>query len=238
MTQVPAPTRLLHEHDSDDTPSNDDTVVEPCSFCGVATDARLATDVINYNYFNDHPLMRADTGYVCIHCAYCMGTNDLKRGHWLVTEDTFLQPSTGDLYALLDNLASNAYEPPLALHVSANPIRSEHAYIWTPVSLQTDPLTLDYDGHRIHTDLNTLFDIIHGIEILRRHGFRVDDIRTGQHRVRDIESLGVTTYRQLTNFLDRYRGAPRFDLALTVSRSESDQPSDAVTPSTLLDKYD
>jgi len=237
VTNPPTPTQLLHENHADDTTLTD-TVVEPCSFCGATTNARPATDVINYTYFNDHPLMRADTGYICIHCTYCMNTNTLKRGHWLVTKSQLLQPSTGELYTTITELANNGYEAPLAFHVSANPIRSEHAYLWTPLSLQTEPVSLDYDGNTIHTDLDTLLDITHGVEILRRNGFRIDDIRTGEHRVRNIDRLGGTTYRELTSFLDRYRGSPRFELAVTISRSGSDQPSDAVTPDTLLSKYD
>jgi len=237
VTNPPTPTQLLYEHHADDTRITN-TVVERCSFCGATTDAHPATEVINYTYFNDHPLMRADTGYICIHCAYCMDTNTLKRGHWLVTQKQLLQPSTGDLYTTISKLAIDEYEPPLAFHVSANPIRSEHAYLQTPLSFQTDPVSLDYDGNTIQTDVDTLLDITHSVEILRRNGFRINDIQTGEHRVRDIKRVGSTTYRKLTNFIDRYRGSPRFELAVTISRSDSDQPSDAVTPDTLLSKYD
>lgn len=194
-----------------------------CCFCSTVSDGVSTERAISAKYFTDNDLMAAQTGHVCQHCAYCMNTRELKQGHWLATESEHRRISTGDLQEELARVQRGDVEPPLAMHISEDPIRSEHAYLWTPISDTTAPLTVDYAGQRIRVTWPEYEHLLDAVEELRWHGFRGDDIRSGEARVSDIERIGADRYLDLDDIVDPYRGTAFFELIWTVSKSKSDQ---------------
>lgn len=188
-----------------------------CCFCGIDAPGLPTQEAINHTYFNDYAVMRQDTEHVCKFCAACMATRDLKNGHWVVTEDEFVNPSTGDLYDVLDTATSGEYGVPIAVHVSENPIRSEHGYLKTPVSERSDPLQLSYGSSPVRLQWDSFAQLVDDIETLRGAGFRIDDIRSDTPRINDLEQLGADQYRELDTRIDPARGSLLFELALMVS---------------------
>ena len=223
---VPAATHLLARHHAD--PSQQDDYKDDdgeCCFCGVKGAGLPASEAINHTYFSDYDLMQANTGHVCAACSYCMDTRALKNGHWIASASEYASISTGNLPEYFDRLRDGEYETPLAVHLSENPIRSEHAYLWTPIVHETAPLTLDYAGKTVELDWTEYDRVLEAVEELRWHGFRGDDIRSGEPRVRDLQSVGRDRYRTLDARLNPHRGTPLLDVAWTLSRSRDDQPN-------------
>lgn len=196
-----------------------------CCFCGVNADGIGVDDAVNHTYFSDYNLMQADTGHVCKSCAYCMNQRGLKQGHWIAFSNGYESVSTGDLLDAFRGIRDGEYEPPLAVHVSENPIRSEHAYLWTPVVETTTPLTLTYSRQTVRLHWDEFDRVLNAVEELRWHGFRGDDIRSGEPRLQNLQSIGKTRYRELDGVIDPHRGTPLLDVVWTLSRSRDDQPN-------------
>lgn len=217
-------THLIHRHHAD---GEDDYADQEgtCCFCGVQGPGVSVDDAVSHKYFSDYALMATDTGHVCESCAYCMNTRELKQGHWIVSSDTYESVSTGDLFDLFRDIRDGKHDPPIAVHISENPIRSEHAYLWTPATHRTDPLTASYSRQTARFEWDTFDQLLDAVEELRRHGFRGDDIRSGEPRVRDLESVGADRYRELDRIIDPHRRTPLLDIVWTVSRSKDDQPA-------------
>jgi len=221
----PSPTHYLApNHDASSVNKYRETDGE-CYFCGHAGRGLSADNVISEEYFSDHPLRQnAGSDVVCAYCAYCMDHRGLKQGHWVATPDEYRSVSTGDLLHTLRAIQDGDVGPPLSVHVSENPIRSEHAYHWTPVVHSAAPLLLSYGRESVRIDWRVFHKLLDAIEELRWHGFRGDDIRAAEPRVRDLDSVGATRYRTLDQSIEPHRGTPLFELAWTVSRSKDDQP--------------
>ncbi len=196
-----------------------------CCFCGDERVGIGVDDAVSHKYFSDYPLMWADTGHVCQFCAYCMNNRGLKQGHWIATPTEHRSVSTGDLLDTFDSIREGQLDTPIAVHVSENPIRSEHAYIWTPVSEGAEPLQLSYARETLELRWSTFDDVFEAIEELRWHGFRGDDIRSGEPRVDDLASVGRDRYRELEAAIKPHRGTPLLEVAWTLSRAQDDQPN-------------
>jgi hypothetical protein len=223
--EVPSATHLLAENHSGADLNKYSEQVGVCYFCGHDGTGMPAGEVISEDYFSDHPLSEnPNSDIVCAHCAYCMDHRELKQGHWLVTEKEFRSVSTGDLLGLFREIQSGDVEPPLAMHVSENPIRSEHAYLWTPVVHSTNPLLLSYARESVLVEWDEFDHLLDAIEELRWHGFRGDDIRSGEPRVRDLAAVGGGRYWTLNDRIGPYRGTALLEVVWTVSRSRDDQP--------------
>jgi hypothetical protein len=232
-TAVPAATHLLYRHHADPDEQNDYATDDgECCFCGVEAAGLPASDAINHTYFSDYDIMQADTGHVCEACAYCMDTRALKNGHWIASANEFASISTGGLPPHFDRLRNGEYETPVAVHLSANPIRSEHAYLWTPVVHEVAPLTLDYDNQTVELSWDEYDRVLEAVEELRWHGFRGDDIRSGEPRIRDLRSVGRDRYQTLNARLDPYRNTPLLEVVWTLSRSKTDQSEPPESAST------
>lgn len=196
-----------------------------CYFCSHNGPGLAASEVISEDYFSDYPLREnPESDHVCAFCAYCMDHRGLKQGHWIVTADEYRSVSTGDLLELFQDIQSGEYEPPIALHVSENPIRSEHAYLWTPIVHSTSPLLLSYARESVLVEWDEFDRLLEAIEELRWFGFRGDDIRSGEPRVRDLDAIGADRYWTLDRRLDPHRGTALLEVLWTVSRSKDDQP--------------
>jgi len=174
-------------------------------------------EAVSHKYFTDYERMQQDTEHVCKFCAFCMNTRALKNGHWIVTEDAFMNPSTGDIYDVLDAATSGEYGTPIAVHVSENPIRSEHGYLHTPVSERSDPLMLSFGSDTLRIEWGSFSQLVDDIETLRGAGFRLDDIRSGTPRIKDLDEVGMDRFRELDRRIDADRGSIRFELAIMVS---------------------
>lgn len=148
-----------------------------------------------------------------------MDTRSLKTGHWYASKDTYSSFSTGDLYEVLEKAANGELVSPLALHVSPNPIKAMHAYLWVPIIDSADPLTVSYGEQKVQFDWDTFEQLVEDIETLRGNGFRVKDVRSGEPRVKDLEKVGMEEYREIEDRLEQYRGSSLFELALTASTS-------------------
>jgi len=216
-------THLLYRHHSQGDEWRN--VEGRCGFClqdrpGVSLD-----EAVSQKYFSDYPLMQSDTGHVCEACAYCMNTRTLKQGHWIAHEDGLLQPSTGDLLDVFRGIRIGDCDAPLAVHVTSSPIRSSHAYLWTPVNATAKPLTVAYDRQRVRiTDWERFAALLTAIEDLRLHGFTFDELRTGEPRVRNTREIGREAYQDRDEMLAPHRRTARLELALTLSRGADDQP--------------
>jgi len=197
-----------------------------CYFCGHIGPGMPADEVISQDYFSDHDLRTTpDSNHVCAFCAYCMDHRGLKQGHWIASDDEHQGISTGDLLEEFRRLERGEYEPPLAVHVSENPIRSEHAYLWTPVVFSADPMLLTYARESVLFEWSEFNQLLDAVEELRWHGFRGDDIRSGEPRVRDLDSIGSERYWTLNERIDPHRSTALLEVIWTVSRSRDDQPN-------------
>jgi hypothetical protein len=225
-TETPSATHLLAENHSG-TDLNEYREQEGvCYFCGHDGAGMPAEEVISEDYFSDHDLAnQPQSDHVCASCAYCMDQRELKQGHWIVSSSEHRRVSTGDLLEEFEQLERGEYKPPLAVHVSEDPIRSEHAYLWTPVIHSTDTLLLTYSRETAFFEWDEFHEILSAVEELRWHGFRGDDIRSGEPRVRDLDSVGAERYWTLNERIEPHRGTAFLDIAWTVSRSRDDQPN-------------
>lgn len=222
-TDAQAATHLLYCHHGNREASyeNDGT----CCFCLHEGPGAPVDEVVSQKYFSDDPLMQSETGHVCAACAYCMNTRTLKQGHWIAHANGVQQPSTGDLLDVFRDLRAGKYDTPLAAHVTSSPIRSSHAYLWTPVNATLSPLTVAYDRQSVRiTDWNRFAELVRAIEDLRLHGFTFDELRSGEPRVRNLREIGRKSYQDRADVIDPYRRTPRLELALTLSRGADDQP--------------
>lgn len=226
----PPTTHLIAQAHQTDTDISSESFAETtgrCAFCGADASGLPVDEGVNYDYFNDDPLMQADTGHVCQYCVYCMNADRaLKQGHWIVTPDIYERISTADLPEALDALRMGEYDTPYALYITRDPILSQHSYLWVPTTQTTDILVCAYARQTVRIEWDTLDTLVDAIEKLRWHGFRLDDIRSGEPRVSDLASVGRNQYRDLDAVIDPYRRTPELELALTLSRAADDQDRD------------
>ena len=198
-----------------------------CAFCGYHGDVVDEEDIVKPSYFTEHDLKVVETGEICVACAYCMSNKPLKNGHWIATPDEYRRISTSDLLDNIQNIIQNKIEIPFSFHFSSNPILSEHAYLYTPVSYSTSEIVLDYDGTDITIGSEEFESLLDAVEVLRYNGFRLDDIRSGVPRVYNLEQIGVENYKRIDDFLSGYRDTQVLEVVITASRSKSDQPHDS-----------
>ena len=223
-----AATHLLERHHAD---SNEwDEAEGVCCFCLQQSLGTPADDAVSKKYFSDYDMMDADTGHVCAACAYCMNTRTLKQGHWIAHADGVEQPSTGDLLDTFRDLRAGAYDTPLAIHVTSSPIRSSHAYLWTPTNETATPLSIAFDRQTVRVDNWQEFaGLVAAIEDLRLCGFTFDEIRSGEPRVRNLREVGYDQYQECDTVIEPHRRTARLELALTLSRGRDDQPRSELT---------
>lgn len=220
---VTAATQLIHRHHGDGEGWARDTGI--CCFCLRQAEGASVNDVVSQKYFSDDPVMQSETGHVCESCAHCMNTRSLKQGHWIAHADGYLQPSTGDLLKEFRDLRAGEYDTPLAVHVTSSPIRSSHAYLWTPVNATAVPLTVAYDRQAVRIgDWGRFAALLSAVEDLRLHGFTFDELRSGEPRVGNVREIGRDAYQNRNKTLAPHRRTARLELALTLSRSADDQP--------------
>jgi len=208
-----------------------------CCFCGIESDGINVDDATSKKYFSDDPLLTVPSSdHVCADCAWVMDQRTYKQGHWIGHNDGTETPSTGDLLTAFHELRDGKYDPPLAVHVTSSPIRSSHAYLWTPVNTTAQPLTVAYDREtvRIH-DWSQFERLLSAIEDLRLCGFTFDELRSGQPRVRNLREIGRDAYCDRDEIVDPHRRTARLELALTLSRSADDQPRTELTDHNPLD---
>jgi len=245
LKPVPSATHLVYAGRTDaDTRADWAAKAEggTCLFCGHTGQTVPAPDTINRKYFNNDDITDAPySDRVCVACAYCMDTRKVKQGHWIATNDRFERVSTGDLPGVFTAIRDAEYEPPIAVKIAEDAIRSSHGYLWTPVSYTLDPLRICYD-RSMETPLvewGLLDQLVADIEELRWHGFRLDDIRTDSPRVGDLESVGHDVYDRIRDRTIRpHGGTALFELAITLSRAADDQDRDETTDgNTTLSKY-
>mgnify|MGYP000586050042 CR=1 FL=1 len=125
--------------------------------------------------------------------------------------------STGDIFEVLEQVVDGEFETPLAVHVSENPIKAQHSYLWTPVVDSSDPLVLSYGSQTVRVEWSSFKQLVDDIETLRGAGFRVKDVKSGEPRIRDLEDIGREEYREIEDRIQEYRGSTVFELALTAS---------------------
>jgi len=201
-----------------------------CSYCGTRSVGASTEDAINHTYFSDYNLMTVDSGHLCAACAYCMSQRPLKQGHWIATANRYERVSTGDLLGVFRDLRAGQHETPLAVHVTSSPIRSSHAYLWTPVNATDTPLTVTYDREHVRiADWKLLAELVRAVEDLRLHGFTFDELRSGEPRVRNLREIGRESYQHCDEVIEPHRRTARLELALTLSRSADDQPRTDLT---------
>ena len=205
-----------------------------CCFCGTGGPGQSTKEAINWKYFSDSSAMWADTGHVCEACTYCIGQRELKNGHWIATESDYHSVSTGDLRQAFARIRDGDLEPPMAVHLTDSPIRSSHAYLWTPVSSTTDPLTLDFDRETVRIEWPGFESLLAAVEDLRLHGFTLAEIRSGEPRVGHLSDMGRGAYREADATVDPHRQTALLETALTLSRAADDQHRDDTTQSTQL----
>ncbi len=209
-------TELVARNHAEDL--NDDNYVGGvCCFCGEEEVGVPVEDAVSSEYFNNGDLIEEETGHVCRFCAYCMNTRELKTGHWLATQDQYRSFSTGDIFQVLNEVAEGGYREPFAVHISDNPIKAQHSYLWCPVMEDNSSLVVSYGDQVVRFDWSEFEQLVGDIETLRGSGFRVKDIKSGEPRVRDLEDLGVEEYRRIEENLEDFRGSSLFELALTAS---------------------
>jgi len=224
----PSPTHFIAQNHDGPAPESEygDTDGE-CCFCGHEGPGQDPSEPINYDYFNDDDLMRSKTGHVCAFCAYCMQeARGIKIGHWIAHADGYERVSTGDLLERFREIAAGEYEPPIAVYIAKRANISQHSYLWTPIAHSTDPLTFAYARRSVTIALEDLFELVAAVELLRWHGFRLDDIRAGRPRVADLGSIGRELYQRADAVIDPHRETATLEAALTLSRSGDDQPTD------------
>lgn len=194
-----------------------------CCFCGHHGPGHPASEAISHTYFSDYDLMQADTGHVCAACAYCMSQRSLKNGHWIAASNRYDSISTGDLPEYFEQLRDGAYEPPVAVHLTSSPIQSFHAYLWTPVQERTEPVVLDFDRETVRFEWDEFDTLLAAVEDCRWHGFTLDEVRSGEPRVQNLDSIGIESYQRVDAVIDPHRRSPLLEVAITLSRSASDQ---------------
>jgi len=206
-----------------------------CCFCGDEGEGIHVDDATSKKYFSDDPLLVAPSSdHVCTACAWVMDQRAYKQGHWIAHSGGVESPSTGDLLDSFRNLRDGNFDPPFAIHVTSSPIRSSHAYLWTPVNATDDTVTVAYDREHVRIgDLRAFSQLVAALEDLRLHGFTFDEMRSGEPRVRNLREIGRGTYRDRGQVIDPHRRTARLELALTLSRSDDDQPR-----AELTDDYD
>lgn len=226
-------TRLLASHH--DIPDEYSAQEGTCCFCAVEGGGQHVNNATSKKYFSDDPLLRVPkSDHVCKQCSWVMAQRTYKQGHWLAHDTGTETPSTGDLLKLFCELRAGEYDPPLAIHVTSSPIRSSHSYLWTPVNISTKPLSVAYDRETVRIeDWQAFADLVAAIEDLRLHGFTFDEIRNGEPRVYNVESIGLSMYRNREQIIEPNRRTARLELALTLSRSGDDQAR-----TDLTDDYD
>jgi len=202
-----------------------------CCFCGIESDGLGVDEATSEDYFSDDPLLSyPSSDHVCDGCAWVMDQRTFKQGHWIVHADGVETPSTGDLLKRFRDLRQGEYTPPLAVHVTSSPIRSSHAYLWTPVNTTERPVTIAYDRERVRIDDWGQFErLLAAIEDLRFAGFTFDEIKSGEPRVRNLQSIGREAYLQRDEIIDPHRYTAWIELALTLSRGSDDQPRGYLT---------
>lgn len=206
-----------------------------CCFCGVTEPGIGVDEATSPKYFSDDPLLSVPSSdHVCAACAWTMDQRTYKQGHWIAHSGGVETPSTGDLLDHFRALRGDEYDPPLAAHVTSSPIRSSHAYLWTPVNATDDTVIVAYDREHVRIgDWQAFSQLVAAIEDLRLHGFTFDEIRSGEPRVRNLRQIGRGRYRDRDQVIDSHRRTARLELALTLSRSADDQPRTELT-----DDYD
>ena len=190
-----------------------------CCFCGLEQAGVPTSQAISQEYFSDTELIQSDTGHVCRFCAFCMDHRELKQGHWLVTEDEYVGFQSGEIFNKLRAVAEGEFSLPVAIHVSRNPIKAEHAYLWTPVMISSERLRVSYGKAQVAFRWPELEQIVELVEELRAAGFRLDDIRKGSPRQQDLMEVGLDRYREIESCLSRWRGSLVFELGLDASSS-------------------
>ena len=226
MDGIPPPsaTHLIYRnHAGEEARKSVEGADGTCCFCGHHGPGLPASEAISHTYFSDHDLMQADTGHVCAACAYCMDQRSLKNGHWIAASNRHDGISTGDLPKHFELLRDGAYEPPLAVHLTSSPIQSFHAYLWTPVRERTGPVVLDFDRETVRFEWGEFDALLAAVEDCRWHGFTLDEIRSGEPRVRNLDSIGIGPYQRVDAVIDPHRRSPFLEVAITLSRSASDQ---------------
>jgi hypothetical protein len=201
-----------------------------CSYCGTQSVGASTEDAINHTYFSDYNLMTVDSGHLCAACAYCMSQREVKQGHWIATANRYKRVPTGDLLDVFTDLRAGQHETPLAVHVTSSPIRSSHAYLWTPLNVTDSPLTVAYDRQKVRiADWKRFSELVRAVEDLRLHGFTFDEIQSGEPRVRNLREIGRESYQDCDEVIDPHRRTARLELALTLSRGADDQPRNDIT---------
>ncbi|WP_337653217.1 hypothetical protein [Halomontanus rarus] len=224
----PSPTHFIaRNHDGPDPDTEYGDRDGQCCFCATVGPGQDPTEPINYDYFNDDDLMRSKTGHVCSSCAYCMQhARSIKIGHWIATTDHYERVSTGDLLETVRSVRDGAYDPPLSLYIAKRANISQHSYLWTPVSYSADPLTFAYARQSVTIGLDDLLELVTAVEVLRYHDFRLEDIRHGRPRIRDLQSVGRERYQRVDAVIDPHRTTATLETALTLSRAKDDQPDE------------
>lgn len=228
MSDAPHATHILAESSGDDEYHED---TGTCCVCGECGRGLHVDDATSKKYFSDDPLLTApETDHVCAACAWTMDQRTYKQGHWVAHADGVKTLSTGDLLTVFRNLRAGWYDPPLAVHVTSSPIRSSHAYLWTPVNQTQLPLTIAFDRQHVRiADWQSFADLVAAVEDLRLHGFTFDEIRSGDPRVRNLQSIGRAAFTGRDQIIAPHRRTARLELALTLSRSADDQPRTDLT---------
>lgn len=201
-----------------------------CCFCETEGRGLHVDEATSPKYFSDDPLLNMPSSdHVCQACAWAMDQRRFKQGHWLTHVNGVECPSTGDLLGTFRSLQAGAFDPPLAAHITSSPIRSSHAYLWTPVNETLSPLSMAYDRQTIRiADWSAFERLLVAVEDLRLAGFTFDEIRSGEPRVRNLRQLGRDRFRERDTVIDPHRRTAGLELALTLSRGGDDQPRDGV----------
>lgn len=197
-----------------------------CCFCRRRGDGQSVETATSEDYFSDDPLLDAPTtNHVCAACAWVMDQRRFKQGHWLAHADGVQHPSTGELLQTFRRLRAGEYAAPLAVHVTSSPIRSSHAYLWTPVNETLEPLTVAYDRQMVTVDDWAAFEqLLVAVEDLRLAGFTFDELRSGEPRVSNVATIGRDEYISREETIAPHRRTARLELVLTLSRAADDQP--------------
>jgi len=197
-----------------------------CCFCRRSGDGQPVETATSADYFSDDPLLDApSTDHVCAACAWVMDQREFKQGHWIVDDDAVQSPATGDLLQTFRQVRAGEYAPPLAVHVTSSPIRSSHAYLWTPVNQTPAPLTVAYDRQMVTIgDWAAFEQLLVAVEDLRLAGFTFDELRSGEPRVSNVATIGRDEYIGREETIAPHRRTPRLELVLTLSRAADDQP--------------
>lgn len=224
-------TQLLARHEPAENLQEHQKQEGKCCICGAPGPGVAADEAISTTYFSDDDLFRQpETSHVCEACAVVMDQRTYKQGHWLAHDSGVETPSTNDLRGLVADLRAGQLTPPLAFHVTSSPIRSSHAYLWTPVNETLPPLTVAYDRQQIRIrDWDQFEGLVAAIEDLRLAGFTFDEIRSGEPRVRNLQAIGKEDYLKRDATIDENRCTGRLELALTLSRSADDQDRTELT---------